>query len=77
MAGDALHLSDAVAGEENGPAGAGQIDHAGEEFAPNEQIEAGGRLVEDQHFRVEGEGQGEADLGVTPLGEIFQAGGRV
>ena len=77
VAGDALHLGDAVTGDEDGPAGAGQIDHAGEKFSSNEEVEAGGRLVEDQHLGVEGQGQGQADLGVAALGEVLEAGGGV
>ena len=55
---------------------AGQLDHAGQELAPREQVQPRRRLVEDQHFRIDRQGQGQADLGVAALGQRLEPASR-
>ena len=53
-----------MAGEENGLALGGPIDHALQELASDHRVQSGGRLVEDQQFRLMRQRQRQRHLGV-------------
>ena len=67
VAGDPLDLGDLVAGEEHRPPLAGQVDHALQELATDQQVEPRGRLVQDQQLRRRGQRQRQRDLRPHPL----------
>ena len=54
MAGDALHFRNLMARDDNGPAFRGETDHASQELAPHQEIEARSRLVKNQDFGIHG-----------------------
>src|SRR5262249_29304909 len=77
MARDALYFRDLMAGDEDRPALARQIHHAGEKLAANQQVEPARRFVQNQEFRLWSERQGQADLGVLTLGQTLESGMRI
>ena len=50
----------------------GQVHQAGQEVPAGEQVEPAGRLVQDQHLRVGGQGQGQGHAGVPALGQVAE-----
>ena len=57
-----------MAGEKNGLALGRPVDHAFQELAAHQGVQARGRLVQHQHFRIVGHGQRQAHLGPHALG---------
>ena len=70
--GDAFDFADLMAGEEDGAAGGGDVDHAFEKFAADHGVEAGGRFVEDEELGLVGHGEGEGDFGAHAFGELAE-----
>ena len=72
MARDALDFRNLVARKQQRAPLGGKAHHARQEFAPDEEIQPGCRLVEQQHFGFERQRQRQADLRVLAFRESFQ-----
>ena len=70
--GDAFDFADLMAGEEDGAAGGGDVDHAFEEFAADHGVEAGGWFVEDEELGLVGHREREGDFGPHAFGELAE-----
>ena len=72
MSAGLFQFGDRVAGDEDGAALGCQFDEAGEELAARQEVEPGGRLVEQEDLGIRRERKRQADAGVAALGKVAE-----